>query len=320
VAYHGQADLVETGTRPSNSGFWVEKSEKWGGDWSLNVVATIDRLTILADRCEGLERLLQRSLYVESYRPTEGTYKHRLMMVDGSLVEYGVRKRVAGHVEEREDDDGLGGISKVWVPDEDVSIPPDVRIDFNPNKCMWEGMDEILGQVCNPRLSRIDVAIDYRDVDLSGYQVLDSKGRKRNVWQDGTGRVETVYIGSPSSDFRVRIYDKAREQKVPGIWWRVEAQCRCDLEELGDPFDGLVIVRQGGEGLKFTDKAVLYYLSRFPSAWGELSKHQRYKYRDLAEQWDALSPSPSEVWESEKARLLAEVSGVLGRCADAVIV
>ena len=36
----------------------------------------------------------------------------------------------------------------------------------------------------------------------------------------------TVYIGAPSSDFRVRIYDKALEQGVDGHWVRVELVMR----------------------------------------------------------------------------------------------
>lgn len=36
----------------------------------------------------------------------------------------------------------------------------------------------------------------------------------------------TVYIGSPSSDRRVRIYDKAAEQGVDGTWTRFETQYR----------------------------------------------------------------------------------------------
>ena len=36
----------------------------------------------------------------------------------------------------------------------------------------------------------------------------------------------TVYIGAPSSDFRVRIYDKALEQGVDGYWVRVELVMR----------------------------------------------------------------------------------------------
>lgn len=36
----------------------------------------------------------------------------------------------------------------------------------------------------------------------------------------------TVYIGAPSSEFRVRIYDKALEQGVDGYWVRVELVMR----------------------------------------------------------------------------------------------
>lgn len=86
-------------------------------------------------------------------------------------------------------------------------------------------------------VSRIDIACDdhegYLDMEQVVQKTMDndinSRMTKRQVvvsldgtQQDGS----TVYIGSPSSDFRLRIYDKALEQGQSGQWVRVEMVMR----------------------------------------------------------------------------------------------
>ena len=86
-------------------------------------------------------------------------------------------------------------------------------------------------------VSRIDIACD----DREGYLCMDDIVRKvqanevnsrmtrRSVMVsfDGTRRSgSTVYIGAASSDFRIRIYDKALEQSADGHWVRVELVMR----------------------------------------------------------------------------------------------
>ena len=54
---------------------------------------------------------------------------------------------------------------------------------------------------------------------------VNSRLTKRSVVvsYDGTQRNGSImYIGAESSDFRVRIYDKALEQSTDGHWVRVE--------------------------------------------------------------------------------------------------
>ncbi len=86
-------------------------------------------------------------------------------------------------------------------------------------------------------VSRIDIACDdhngYLDMDKITEKVqgneINSRMTKRSVLvsYDGTRRSgSTVYIGAPSSDFRVRIYDKALEEGVDGHWIRVELVMR----------------------------------------------------------------------------------------------
>ena len=86
-------------------------------------------------------------------------------------------------------------------------------------------------------VSRIDIACDDQDGYLNMEQIvekvqtneLNSRMTKRSVIvsYDGTRRSgSTVYIGAPSSDFRIRIYDKALEEGVEGHWVRVELVMR----------------------------------------------------------------------------------------------
>lgn len=86
-------------------------------------------------------------------------------------------------------------------------------------------------------VSRIDIACDDREGHLDMEKIIEktysndinSRMAKRQVVVslDGTQRDgSTVYIGSPSSDFRLRIYDKALEQGESGHWVRVEMVMR----------------------------------------------------------------------------------------------
>jgi len=86
-------------------------------------------------------------------------------------------------------------------------------------------------------VSRIDIACDDKDGFLNMDEIvskvqsneINSRMTKRSVIvsYDGTQRNgSTVYIGAPSSDFRVRIYDKALEEGLDGHWIRVELVMR----------------------------------------------------------------------------------------------
>lgn len=86
-------------------------------------------------------------------------------------------------------------------------------------------------------VSRIDIACDDREGYLDMQEIIkktyandiNSRMARRQVVVslDGTQRDgSTVYIGAPSSDFRLRIYDKALEQGETGHWVRVEMVMR----------------------------------------------------------------------------------------------
>ena len=86
-------------------------------------------------------------------------------------------------------------------------------------------------------VSRIDIACDDREGYLNMDEIIDrtrsneinSRLLRRTINFSLNGKDKagaTVYIGAPSSEFRVRIYDKALEQGVEGHWIRVELVMR----------------------------------------------------------------------------------------------
>lgn len=86
-------------------------------------------------------------------------------------------------------------------------------------------------------ISRLDIACDEKEGSLNMGTIIDcvnngeinSRLTKRTVYSQMDGRKnagQTVYIGAPSSDFRIRIYDKAAEQQIDGHWIRVEMVLR----------------------------------------------------------------------------------------------
>ena len=86
-------------------------------------------------------------------------------------------------------------------------------------------------------VSRIDIACDDREGYLNMDEIIDrtrsneinSRLLRRTINFSLNGKDKagaTVYIGAPSSESRVRIYDKALEQGVEGHWIRVELVMR----------------------------------------------------------------------------------------------
>lgn len=98
---------------------------------------------------------------------------------------------------------------------------------------------QLLEDTSGSNVSRLDIACDDRAgvldmdriIDKTQRNEINSRMTKRSVvasW-DGLDRSgATVYVGSPSSAFRLRIYDKALEQGTTGHWVRVEMVMRAD--------------------------------------------------------------------------------------------
>lgn len=100
-------------------------------------------------------------------------------------------------------------------------------------------------------VSRVDLAIDDKDgildldviVDCVRNNQINSRIRKRDIHDgyDGADRAGmTVYIGSPKSDFRIRIYDKAKEQFERGEEGYNQHWIRLEIVMKGDNANGFL--------------------------------------------------------------------------------
>lgn len=153
-----------------------------------------------------------------------------------------------------------------WSPFLGASLPF-ARVEWNPMK--FEGWQDVLEDVLRPFLkhgwgdchvTRIDPAVDYPvKVQEHVYYARNHKGQLHYT-RDG---IETIYLGSPRSNSRIRIYDKAKELEVMGEpvpdhpLTRIEAQKRStqisafDIRQLKDPFIGMKIGKPDTDKLDF---------------------------------------------------------------------
>lgn len=95
----------------------------------------------------------------------------------------------------------------------------------------------VLEQISNFRVTRLDFAIDVFhgdfDIDKLSQEWKDGncKGTIRSgySYQELVGTGYTLYLGGKKSEQRIRIYNKAAEQKITSMSWvRIELQARGD--------------------------------------------------------------------------------------------
>jgi len=88
--------------------------------------------------------------------------------------------------------------------------------------------------VAGAKFTRIDLAVDAKMFNLSPIRATIEMEYKKHVCRCKKGRVihdplvpgYTQYLGEPTSQIFLRIYDKAAEMGVIGDWTRVELVCR----------------------------------------------------------------------------------------------
>lgn len=253
---------------------------------------SLDRLTLIGTASDIFPKVLNKAMYIKDHAPAKIPYRQSYYCTDGSLIQMKDRNETSDNV----------------------------RIDFNPNKCQKEAMLELLSFVHFTKITRLDIAVDYYGRDLTEVVWVDTKARKRVTYQTGAGKLETLYIGSGGSETSYRIYDKAKEQKSTdnGLWWRVEAQLRPDnlrawskqnllkLKPFGDV--QAILPEVTGE-ISSQQKAMVYWLTHVPTAWGELHSNTRTKYRELINQVCVpLSPQPSEVFKNKVDELREQLA------------
>jgi len=88
--------------------------------------------------------------------------------------------------------------------------------------------DDFQGSLCLPLMQELIEGKFQRDEPTMTTRAKSSPRAIRQL--DGVGH--TIYLGSPSSDTQVRVYDKAAQQGLDGEWNRVELQVRSDRADL----------------------------------------------------------------------------------------
>lgn len=173
------------------------------------------------------------------------------------------------------------------------------RIDFNPNKIN----EFISGSMKNfihdlflePHFSRADIACDMIDVPddfITQYRVVDPVSFKPIYGR--SGKLETAYWGSRSSERQIRMYNKKLEQEtkrkiVPKeieTWWRLELQLRRGKATnwhnmVLDSLDSFASPHYLPIDLKVTDRMMITALTTDHGYWGQIHRNSKYKYRKL---------------------------------------
>lgn len=263
---------------------------------------SIDKLTVVGNIFGDLERFYTRCQATEYHGLAKYPYRYSIHFLDGSVLQVAEQERVrSGHLKE-------------------------LRYEFNPNRKEYNKLHyEVLGHMKDVHFTRIDVAFDIYDIDMSSWRWIDLLGRPFNVWYSGTGEVETWYIGGRNSDLRIRIYNKAKEQqKKEKIWWRVEVQMRREtckiVEEYGgeliyNPFkDIFPVVDDDFKHLDIKTRALVKYLIQHPEGFSELAKASRSKYRKILIEEAKKSRKTidfASIWEKKHSLLHSELKNWL---------
>lgn len=173
------------------------------------------------------------------------------------------------------------------------------RIDFNPSKIndfLASSMKNFIHDLfLEPHFSRADIACDMIDVPddfITQYRVVDPISFKPIYGR--SGKLETAYWGSRSSERQIRLYNKKLEQEVKRkivpneieTWWRLELQLRRGKANdwysmVQESLDSFASPHYLPVDMKPTDKIMIYGLIAEPRMWGEVSRPFKYKMRKL---------------------------------------
>lgn len=204
------------------------------------------------------------------------------------------------------------------------------RMEFNPRKISMDQenwlKERVIYMLDDVSFSRIDIATDC-NIDLSQYKILAMQASKRAPIYGLDGRLETVYLGSRTSNVYRRIYNKrtevesrnkknqSRNEKIEiqnsflsqdlqkkthelepiacENWWRFEYElkhstCIDSLISSNLPlFEDVRIFKPDFEGLSVNDEIYLRTLLREPEMINKLSKNSKTKYRKMIREMNA---------------------------------
>lgn len=266
-------------TAPSNRRLSVGESVKTIKlDWS------IDRITIVG-------RLKERIGYLIDYEPIFIDFEQLMRLNEDSG-----RVKSVGHNAWQLVDKYDENIAYIEILKFQQGYG---RIDFNPsriNEFLVGSMKNFIHDLfLDPHFSRADIACDILDVPddfVTQYRVVDPISFKPIYGR--SGKLETAYWGSRSSERQIRMYNKKLEQEtkrkiVPKeieTWWRLELQLRRGkatdwhnmvLESL-DSFSSPHFL---SDNVKPLDKVLIAGLIADQNNWSIISRDLKYRLRKV---------------------------------------
>lgn len=184
------------------------------------------------------------------------------------------------------------GCTVLYSPDR-----PDVHVQLSGRGC---DLFDVLSLPDHAKITRLDIAFDSFD---GAYTVDDVRGCLLRGQFGGTARHitgfvgftreapgQTLYIGSPKSDARIRIYDKASEQGISPEqregycdWTRFELQLRGDVAKVA-----YAQLRKYSEGLGLVSSLASLFASYIRSMFyvatsvDDLEKQGKHGHRSRA--------------------------------------
>lgn len=230
-----------------------------------------------------------------------------------------------------------------------------LRMEFNPKHISCTEKDWLLENVLplltNIGLSRLDIAFDC-DYNLAKFAYIQKIQTKRTKIESRKGDLETLYLGTRTSEKMVRIYNKAvelqeRKKKIlqkfengigqydiesyedlraelreiekteRPVWWRLEFELKRDAITIGQSiFDNLMIKEPKINSRtvpSIQDRAMLEYLERHPNEISELAKGTKAKYRKMMR--ELVDENDEDLTEQFKNELEKRKNDLVGQVA-----
>lgn len=201
----------------------------------------------------------------------------------------------------------------------------EIRVEFNPNELSEEEKQFIqfifLDNMRNKDFSRIDLAFDV-PVDLQTYFIMSDKAVKKTIFYGRDDKPETKYFGVRDSERYIRIYNKKKqlrdikeEEIEHDHLWRIEFELKRSMTNKWDKcFDDLHILQPDYYSIDdFEERAKIYYLINEQSAWGQISKNTKTKYRKKMKELSSVNMSDDlrKVLSKQHQKLSEELQGYI---------
>ena len=273
------------------------------GNWSEEIAVSFDRITVVGAFIPEREKWVKKHLETNNQIDLRDTGYDRFKchaLKNKVYVEYNRKQAQA-----------MGR--------------SEIRVEFNPNELSEEEKQFIqfifLDNMRNKDFSRIDLAFDV-PADLQTYFIMSDKGVKKTIFYGRDDKPETKYFGVRDSERYIRIYNKKkqlRDVKEEEIehdhLWRIEFELKRSMTNKWDKcFDDLHILQPDYLAVEnFEERAKIYYLMNKQSAWGEISKNTKTRYRKKMKELSAVNMSDDlrEVLNEQHQKLSEELKNYI---------